>query len=120
MNLLPLFLQLSSGSKRVNVVDDDEHVDDDWEMSRAQQAGGDIDLFDDGEESRSSTNGTSKQKGDNADTCCNSGMRRLCLHLKHDLHLNYLRNINKSHLAPLFRELMEVYMTCFGQNLTEM
>lgn len=96
-----MFLQLSSVSKRVSAVDDDEHVDDDWETTRAQQAGGDIDLFDDGDECHSSSNGTNKQKGDNADTCCSSG-RRLCLDLKHDLHPNYLRNVNKKPCCAFF------------------
>uniref|UniRef100_A0A672Y667 non-specific serine/threonine protein kinase n=1 Tax=Sphaeramia orbicularis TaxID=375764 RepID=A0A672Y667_9TELE len=48
-----LFLQLSSVSKRVSVVDEDEHMDDDWDVTKTQQGGG-IDLFDDGEEPHSS------------------------------------------------------------------
>ncbi|KAM6933084.1 serine-protein kinase ATM [Xenentodon cancila] len=70
-------LLLSSVSKKASVVDDNEHVDDDWEVSRAQQAGDNIDLFEDGDESHSGTSGASKQKGDNNDACCSSGAKSL-------------------------------------------
>ncbi|KAF1393857.1 hypothetical protein PFLUV_G00020400 [Perca fluviatilis] len=69
-------LLLSSVSKRVSVVDEDDHMDDDWDVTRTQQ-GDDIDLFDEGEESHSSTNGTHRQKGDNSDTSCGPGARSL-------------------------------------------
>ncbi|GAA6218256.1 serine-protein kinase ATM [Lates japonicus] len=70
-------LLLSSVSKRVIVVDEDDHVDDDWDVTRTQQ-GDDIDLFEDGEESHSSsTNGTHRQKGDNTDTSCGPGAKSL-------------------------------------------
>lgn len=65
-------LQLNNVSKRVSVVDEDNHMDDDWDMSRTHQ-GDDIDLFDDGEESHSSANGTQRQKGDNGDAPCAPG-----------------------------------------------
>lgn len=65
-------LQLSSVSKRAAVVDEDDHMDDDWDVTRTQQ-GDDIDLFDDGEESHSNTNGNHRQKGDNSDTSCGPG-----------------------------------------------
>jgi len=54
-------------------------MDDDWEMTRAQTAGDNVDLFDDGEESHSSTNGTHRLMGDNPDTSCGQGTTRLCL-----------------------------------------
>ncbi|XP_044057149.1 serine-protein kinase ATM isoform X1 [Siniperca chuatsi] len=77
-------LLLSSVSKRVSVVDEDDHMDDDWDMSRTQQ-GDNIDLFDDGEESHCSTNGTQRQKGDNSDTSCGPGAKSLLAddHLAH-------------------------------------
>lgn len=46
-------------------MDEDDRMDDDWEVTRTQQ-GEDIDLFEDDEESHSSTNG--RQPGDNTDT----------------------------------------------------
>lgn len=56
-------------------MDEDDHVDDDWDVTRTQQ-GDDIDLFEDGEESHgSSTNGTHRQKGDNTDTSCGPGKK---------------------------------------------
>ncbi|XP_022052894.2 serine-protein kinase ATM isoform X1 [Acanthochromis polyacanthus] len=69
-------LVLSSISKRVNVADEDDHMDDDLEMTRTQQ-GDDVDLFDEGEESHSSSNGTQRQKGDNNDTSCGPGAKSL-------------------------------------------
>ncbi|XP_045929347.1 serine-protein kinase ATM isoform X1 [Micropterus dolomieu] len=77
-------LLLSSVSKRVSVVDEDNHMDDDWDMSRTHQ-GDDIDLFDDGEESHSSANGTQRQKGDNGDAPCAPGAKSLLAddHLAH-------------------------------------
>uniref|UniRef100_UPI003AAD459E serine-protein kinase ATM n=1 Tax=Centroberyx gerrardi TaxID=166262 RepID=UPI003AAD459E len=77
-------LLLSSVSRRVSAVDEDDHMDDDWDMSRTQQAG-DIDLFDDGEEPHTSTNGTHRQKGDNTDTSCGPGAKSLLAeeHLAH-------------------------------------
>uniref|UniRef100_A0A7N8YQ22 non-specific serine/threonine protein kinase n=1 Tax=Mastacembelus armatus TaxID=205130 RepID=A0A7N8YQ22_9TELE len=69
-------LLLNSGSKRHSVVDNDDHMDDDWEISRTQQ-GDDIDLFEDGEESHGSTNGTQRQKGDNMDASCGPGAKSL-------------------------------------------
>ncbi|XP_035535893.1 serine-protein kinase ATM isoform X1 [Morone saxatilis] len=68
-------LLLSSVSKRAIVVDEDDHMDD-WDVSRTQQ-GGDMDLFDDGEESHSSGNGTHRQKGDNNDATCGPGAKSL-------------------------------------------
>ncbi|XP_030008171.1 serine-protein kinase ATM isoform X2 [Sphaeramia orbicularis] len=67
-------LLLSSVSKRVSVVDEDEHMDDDWDVTKTQQGGG-IDLFDDGEEPHSSTNGTNGQKRDNNDTSGGPGAK---------------------------------------------
>lgn len=65
-------LQLSSVSKRVGAVDEDDHLDDDRDVTRTQQ-GDDIDLFEDDEEAHSSTNGTHRQKGDNTDASCGPG-----------------------------------------------
>uniref|UniRef100_A0A8C4HHC9 ATM serine/threonine kinase n=1 Tax=Dicentrarchus labrax TaxID=13489 RepID=A0A8C4HHC9_DICLA len=68
-------LLLSSVSKRAIVVDEDDHMDD-WDVSRTQQ-GDDMNLFDDGEESHSSGNGTHRQKGDNNDATCGPGAKSL-------------------------------------------
>ncbi|XP_069003708.1 serine-protein kinase ATM [Embiotoca jacksoni] len=59
-------LSLSSVSKKLSAVDENDHVDDEWEMTRTQQ-GDDIDLFDDEEPH---TNRTHRQKGANTDTSC--------------------------------------------------
>lgn len=64
--------QLSSVSKRVSAVDEDDPMDDDFDVTRTQQ-GDDFDLFEDGEEPHSSTNGVHTQKGANADTACGPG-----------------------------------------------
>ncbi|XP_060928737.1 serine-protein kinase ATM isoform X1 [Limanda limanda] len=69
-------LLLSSVSKRVSVLEEDNHVDDDWEVTRTQQ-GDDVDLFEDGEEPHSSTNGTHRQKGDGTDASCGPGAKSL-------------------------------------------
>ncbi|KAE8295481.1 Serine-protein kinase ATM [Larimichthys crocea] len=69
-------LLLSSDSKKVIAVDEDDHMDDDWDVTRNQQ-GDDIDLFDDGEGSHSSTNGSHRQKGDNSDSSCGPGAKSL-------------------------------------------
>lgn len=53
-------------------MDDDEQMEEDWEMTKVQPAGDDHDLFDDGEGS-SSFNGANRQKGDGADTSCRPG-----------------------------------------------
>uniref|UniRef100_A0A8C2X029 non-specific serine/threonine protein kinase n=1 Tax=Cyclopterus lumpus TaxID=8103 RepID=A0A8C2X029_CYCLU len=69
-------LLLSSVSKRVSVVDEDDHMGDDLDVSRTQ-LGDDIDLFDEGEESHSSTNETRRQKGDNREASCGPGAKSL-------------------------------------------
>ena len=56
-------------------MDEDEHVDDDLDVTRTQQ-GDDIDLFEDGEESHSSTSQNHRHKGDNTDAACGPGKRR--------------------------------------------
>lgn len=53
-------------------MDEDDHVEDDWDVTRTQQ-GDNIDLFDEGPESHSSTNGSRRQKGDNSDASCGPG-----------------------------------------------
>ncbi|XP_034023977.1 serine-protein kinase ATM isoform X2 [Thalassophryne amazonica] len=68
-------LLLSSSSRGVSAIDEDNDMDDDWDMSRNQQ--GDIDLFDDGEEPHSSTNGTHKQTQENTDASCGPGAKSL-------------------------------------------
>ncbi|KAG7226115.1 hypothetical protein INR49_018726 [Caranx melampygus] len=68
-------LLLSSVSKRVSAVDEDDHLDDDRDMTRTQQ-GDNIDLFEDDEEAHSSTNGTHRQKGD-TETSCGPGAKSL-------------------------------------------
>ncbi|XP_054884551.1 serine-protein kinase ATM isoform X2 [Poeciliopsis prolifica] len=60
---------LNNVSKRVSLTDDDEQGDDEWEMTKHPQAGDGIDLFEDGEEAHSSSNGSHRQKEDNADPC---------------------------------------------------
>uniref|UniRef100_A0A1A8U1C7 non-specific serine/threonine protein kinase n=1 Tax=Nothobranchius furzeri TaxID=105023 RepID=A0A1A8U1C7_NOTFU len=70
-------LLLSSAPRKVSSVDDDEHMDDDWETSRAEPSGSDFDLFDDGEDSHSSTNGTHRPQGDGTDTSCGPGAKSL-------------------------------------------
>ncbi|XP_031716383.1 serine-protein kinase ATM isoform X1 [Anarrhichthys ocellatus] len=69
-------LLLSSVSKRVGVVDEDDHMDDDLDVTRTQQ-GDDIDLFDEGDESHSSTDGSHRQKGDNSEASCGPGAKSL-------------------------------------------
>ncbi|KAI3354414.1 hypothetical protein L3Q82_018938 [Scortum barcoo] len=77
-------LLLSNVSKRVSVVDEDNHMDDDWDVTRTQHRD-DIDLFDDGEESHSSANGTHRQTADNNDSSCGPGAKSLLAddHLAH-------------------------------------
>uniref|UniRef100_A0A1A7X0C2 non-specific serine/threonine protein kinase n=1 Tax=Iconisemion striatum TaxID=60296 RepID=A0A1A7X0C2_9TELE len=70
-------LLLSSVPRKVSSVDDDEHMDDDWETSRTEPSGTDFDLFDDGEESHSSTNETHRPQGDGVDTSCGPGAKSL-------------------------------------------
>ncbi|XP_031608533.1 serine-protein kinase ATM isoform X2 [Oreochromis aureus] len=67
---------ISSAPRRVTAVDEDDPMDDEWEMTRTQQ-GHDVDLFDDGEEPQSSTNGNHRPKGDNTDTSCSPGAKSL-------------------------------------------
>ncbi|CAJ1065758.1 serine-protein kinase ATM [Xyrichtys novacula] len=75
---------LNSASKRVSVVEEDSHLDADWEETRTQQGDG-IDLFEDSEESHSSASGTQRQRGDNSDNTCRPGARSLLAddHLAH-------------------------------------
>ncbi|XP_020498541.2 serine-protein kinase ATM [Labrus bergylta] len=67
---------LISASKRVSVVEEDTHMDGDWDMTKTQQ-GDNIDLFEDDEESHSSTNGTQRQTGDNSDTTYGPGAKSM-------------------------------------------
>ncbi|KAM6987939.1 serine-protein kinase ATM isoform 2-T2 [Tautogolabrus adspersus] len=67
---------LISASKRVSVVEEDTHMDVDWDVTRTQQ-GDTIDLFEDDEESHSSTNGTQRQTGDNSDTTHGPGAKSM-------------------------------------------
>lgn len=53
-------------------MDEDDHMDDDLDVTRTQQ-GDDIDLFDEGNESHSSTDGSHRQKGDSSDASCGPG-----------------------------------------------
>ncbi|XP_030248293.1 serine-protein kinase ATM isoform X3 [Sparus aurata] len=70
-------LLLSSVSKRVTVVDEDDHMDDDLEVTRTQQGDG-SDLFDeDIESSSSSSNGHHRKQGDNSDASCGPGAKSL-------------------------------------------
>ncbi|XP_029372822.1 serine-protein kinase ATM isoform X2 [Echeneis naucrates] len=69
-------LLLSSVSKRVSV-DEEDQFDDDRDGTRTQQ-GGDVDLFEDGEEAHtSSSNGTPRLKRDNTDASCGPGAKSL-------------------------------------------
>ena len=49
-HFLPSLSQLNSVSKKVSVVDEDDHMEEDWDVTRTQQ-GDDIDLFEEGDES---------------------------------------------------------------------
>ncbi|RVE64573.1 hypothetical protein OJAV_G00127090 [Oryzias javanicus] len=69
-------LLLNSSSKRASIADDDEQMEDDWEMTKAQPVGDTLDLFDESEAS-SSFNGAHRQKGDGADTSCRPGAKCL-------------------------------------------
>nr|XP_046246217.1 serine-protein kinase ATM isoform X2 [Scatophagus argus] len=69
-------LLLSNVSKRVGVVDEDDHMDHDWDVTRTQQ-GDNIDLFDEDNETHSSNSGSLRQKGDNSDTSCGPGAKSL-------------------------------------------
>ncbi|KAF0030872.1 hypothetical protein F2P81_017603 [Scophthalmus maximus] len=70
-------LLLSSVSKRASVVDEDDHVDDDCDVTRTQP-GDDFDLFEDGEESHSSSSsGAHRPKGENTDASCGPGAKSL-------------------------------------------
>ncbi|XP_034556513.1 serine-protein kinase ATM [Notolabrus celidotus] len=75
---------LSSASKRVSVVEEDDYLDADMDVTRTQQ-GDDIDLFEDDEEPHSSANGTQRQTGDNNDNPCGPGAKSLLAddHLAH-------------------------------------
>lgn len=53
-------------------MDEDDHMEEDWDVTRTQQ-GDDIDLFDDGDESHSGANGSHRQMGDNSDTTSGPG-----------------------------------------------
>lgn len=53
-------------------MDEDDHMDDDGDVTRTQQ-GDDLDLFDEGKELHGSTNGSHRQKGDNSDASCGPG-----------------------------------------------
>lgn len=69
-------------------MDEDSHMDDEWEMTRAQQSH-DIDLFDDGEEPQSSTNGNHRPQGDITDASCGPGKwspELICSSLKKKEH----------------------------------
>ncbi|MEQ2163966.1 hypothetical protein GOODEAATRI_001659, partial [Goodea atripinnis] len=65
-----VFPQLNNVPKRISVAVDDEQMDDECETTKNPQASNDIDLFEDGEEAHSSTNGSHRQKEDNADASC--------------------------------------------------
>ncbi|XP_047449742.1 serine-protein kinase ATM isoform X2 [Mugil cephalus] len=69
-------LLLSSVSKRVMAVDEDDPMDDDFEVTRTHQ-GDDFDLFEDGEESHSGTSGAHRQNGANSDTTYRPGAKSL-------------------------------------------
>nr|XP_040032849.1 serine-protein kinase ATM [Gasterosteus aculeatus aculeatus] len=67
-------LLLSDVSKRVSFVDEDDHMDDDLDVTRTQQ-GDDIDLFDEGETSNG--DGSHRAKGDNSEASCGPGAKSL-------------------------------------------
>ncbi|MED6266273.1 hypothetical protein CHARACLAT_000394 [Characodon lateralis] len=68
---------LNNVPKRISVTVDDEQMDDECETTKNPQASNDIDLFEDGEEAHSSTNGSHRQKEDNADAFCGPGAKSL-------------------------------------------
>lgn len=54
-------------------VDEDDHVDDEWDVSRTQQ-GDRFDLFEEeGDGSHSSSNGSHRQNGESGDAHCGPG-----------------------------------------------
>lgn len=57
-------LLLSNVSKRVSVVEEDDPMDDEFNMTRTQQHGDDADLFEDEETPHTSSNGSHGPKGD--------------------------------------------------------
>lgn len=62
--LIDCLFQLSNVSKRVSVVEEDDPMDDEFNMTRTQQHGDDTDLFEDKETPHTSTNGSHGAKGD--------------------------------------------------------
>ncbi|KAM4628418.1 serine-protein kinase ATM [Polymixia lowei] len=69
-------LLLSSVSRRSNTADEDDHMDDDRDVTRTQQ-GDDIDLLDDDDVPHSSANGSHRQNGDNTDASCGPGAKSM-------------------------------------------
>lgn len=55
-------------------MDEDDHMEEDWDVTRTQQ-GDDIDLFEEGDESTSS-NGTHRPQGDGSEGSCGPGEKR--------------------------------------------
>lgn len=74
-------------------MDEDDHMDEDWEDGST--------LFDEGDESHSSTSGPHRQKGDNSDASCGPGEKGLlALNLKASLRItknwyHFYRNLYK-------------------------
>ncbi|XP_029922757.1 serine-protein kinase ATM isoform X2 [Myripristis murdjan] len=73
---------LLSRQGRVSAVDEDDHMDDDWDTTRTQQTG---DLLDDDEEPHTSSSDSHRHSGENNDNSCGSGAKSLLTeeHLAH-------------------------------------
>ncbi|XP_068601356.1 serine-protein kinase ATM [Brachionichthys hirsutus] len=69
-------LLLSNVSNRVCAADEDDHMDETWDVSKIQP-GDDADLFDEGNESHSSGSGSHRQKGDASDASRGPGAKSL-------------------------------------------
>ncbi|XP_030632937.1 serine-protein kinase ATM isoform X2 [Chanos chanos] len=69
-------IMLTNSSRRDNVIPDDDQMEEDLEVTRTQVANqGEVDLFDDGDVPRCSTNGTQQSNTDTGDTQCGSGAK---------------------------------------------
>lgn len=55
-------------------MDEDDHMDDDWDTTRTQQTG---DLLDDDEEPHTSSGDSHRHSGENNDNSCGSGKMAL-------------------------------------------
>lgn len=69
-----LSLQSSSHSGRFHVVEDNDGLEEDWDVSRAPQSE-EVDLFDEGSSLHAGSSGSSGQKTDNNNSVCGPGVQ---------------------------------------------